>query len=320
MRQAGRYQPEYRAIRAKVGFVELCKNSQLAAEVTLLPVHQLGVDAAIIFADILLIFESLAVGFELTDREGPRIPRPIRMSAAIDALPERINANQSLSYVMESIRIVRGQLPAEIPLIGFSGAPFTLASYLIEGAGSRDFVLTKSLMFSDPAAFEALMTKLTSAVVDYLNAQVDAGAQAIQVFDSWVGCLGPQDYQKYVKPHMSRLFKELKPGIPVIHFATGNPVLYPEMTEAGGDVIGLDWRVDLGAQWTALGKVAVMGNLDPVALLAPRNELFRRAEQVLTAAAKRPGHIFNLGHGVLPQTTVEQARALVDFVHEQSSR
>lgn len=320
MRQAGRYQPEYRAIREKLGFIELCKNPELAAEVTMLPVRQLGVDAAIIFADILLILEPLQIGFSFTDRDGPQIQRPIRTSAAIDSLPESIGAEQSLRYVMETIGAVRGALSPSVALIGFAGAPFTLASYLIEGGHSRDFLQTKRMMFSDPVAFEVLMRKLTSAVIDYLNAQIGAGAQALQVFDSWVGCLSPRDYRLYVKPHMTRLFKELKRGIPVIHFATGNPALYPDMRQAGGDVIGLDWRADLGLQWDVLGDVGVMGNLDPVALLAPRAEMLQRAEQVLSAAGTRPGHIFNLGHGVLPQTSVDQVRALVDFVHEKSAR
>ena len=320
MRQAGRYQPEYRALRDKYGFIELCKNPELAAEVTLLPVRQLGVDAAIIFADILLLLEPLEVGFEFTEGDGPRIPKPVRTGAAIDALPGRIDAPASLHYVLEAIAAVRAELPAQVPLIGFAGAPFTLASYLIEGQSSRDFVHTKQLMLSDPAAWDALMTKLTSAVIDYLNAQADAGAQALQVFDSWVGCLGPDDYQKYVKPYMSRLFQGLRPGIPVINFATGNPALYLDIKQAGGDVIGLDWRVDLGSQWTALGEVAVMGNLDPAALLGPRDRMLQRAGRILDAARGRAGHIFNLGHGVLPQTEVRQVRALVDFVHEQSAR
>jgi uroporphyrinogen decarboxylase len=319
MRQAGRYQPEYRTIREKVGFMELCKNSELAAEVTLLPVKQLNVDAAIVFADILLVLEPLRIGFAFTDSDGPRIEKPIREAALVDAIPAAIEVS-SLDYVMNTIRLVRAELPRSVALLGFAGAPFTLASYVIEGGHARDFLHTKRLMLTDPPVFERLMDKLTSAVVAYLNAQIEAGAQALQIFDSWVGCLSPQDYRQYVQPHMTRLFKELKPQVPVIHFATGNPSLYPLMRQAGGNVIGLDWRVDLGQQWDALGNVAVMGNLDPVALLSPRDRFVERALSILNAAGGRAGHIFNLGHGVLPQTPVDSARALVDFVHEQSCR
>lgn len=320
MRQAGRYQPEYRAIRDRVSFIDLCKTPELAAEVTLLPVTQLGVDAAIVFADILLVLEPLDVGFCFTEGNGPRILKPVRTAADIDAVRERIDAQTDLAYVMETIRMARAALPPSVPLIGFAGAPFTLASYVVEGGGSRDYLHTKKLMLRDPAAWEVLMTKLTDAVVDHLNAQAQAGAQALQVFDSWAGCLSVYDYEKLVKPHMSRLFARIDPDIPVIHFSTGNPALYRPMSEAGGQVIGLDWRVDLGAHWTQLGQVAVMGNLDPISLLGPRESLLRRAKQVLDSAAGRPGHIFNLGHGVPPQATVDSVRALVDFVHEQSAR
>jgi uroporphyrinogen decarboxylase len=320
MRQAGRYQPEYRAVRERVSFVELCKTSELAAEVTCLAVEQLGVDAAIVFADILLVLEPLQIGFEFTESDGPRILRPVRTAADIDAVRQEVDAGESLGYVMQTIRLCRQQLPRAVPLIGFSGAPFTLASYVVEGGGSRDYLHTKQLMLGDPSAWDALLTRLTDAVIGYLNAQVDAGAQALQVFDSWVGCLGPQDYDRYVKPHMARLFSSLRPGVPVIHFSTGNPALYPGMKEAGGQVMGLDWRVDLGQQWDRLGEVAVMGNLDPMSLFAPVEVLQQRASQVLQSARGRPGHIFNLGHGVPPQASVDRVRALVDFVHEQSAR
>jgi uroporphyrinogen decarboxylase len=318
MRQAGRYQPEYRALRERYGFVEMCKNAEVAAEVTLLPVKQLNVDAAIIFADILLILEPLGIGFEFTQGDGPRIDKPIRNAAAVDAVAPEIDAEESLGYVLQAIRNTRSGLPSNVPLIGFSGAPFTLASYVIEGGGSRDYMHTKALMFSDPGAFAALMEKLTAALVRYLNAQVKAGAQALQVFDSWVGCLHPADYQSYVQPHMKKLFRELDKSVPVIHFGTGNPALYPLMKAAGGDVIGLDFRADLGATWDVLGEVAVMGNLDPYSLLGPREELQRRAARVLAGARGRAGHIFNLGHGIFPEASVDQVRALVDFVHEQS--
>jgi uroporphyrinogen decarboxylase len=319
MRQAGRYQPEYRALRDKHSFIEMCKRPEIAAEVTLLPIEQLGVDAAILFADILLVLEPLGIGFEFTAGDGPRILQPIRDRRAIDAVAERIDPEASLGYVMETIRLVRSELGAT-PLIGFAGAPFTLASYVIEGGGSKDYLQTKQLMFSDQPAWNVLMTKLTDAVIAYLKAQVAAGAQALQVFDSWVGALGPADYRRFVQPHMRRLFDSLRGSVPVIHFGTGNPALYPLLAEAGGDVIGLDWRTDLNAQWAALGDVAVMGNLDPGSLLAPRAVLQQRAQDVLDAAAGKPGHIFNLGHGLFPSASVAQVKALVDYVHEASAR
>jgi uroporphyrinogen decarboxylase len=320
MRQAGRYQPEYRALREKHRFIDLCKRPELACEVTLLPIRQLGVDAAIIFADILLVLEPLGIGFEFTADDGPRIAQPLRTHAAIDAVAERIDAAQSLSYVMESIKLVRAELGDKVPLIGFAGAPFTLASYVIEGGGTKEYLHTKTLMFSDKGAWDALMAKLTAAVVSYLRAQVAAGAQALQIFDSWIGALSPSDYATYVQPHMKRLFASLDVSVPVIHFGTGNPALYPLMAQAGGDVIGIDWRTDLAAQWALLGERAIMGNLDPYSLLAPRSVLQTRAQAVLNAAGGRPGHIFNLGHGVFPSASVDQVKALVDYVHEASTR
>ncbi|HEX5660967.1 MAG TPA: uroporphyrinogen decarboxylase, partial [Polyangiales bacterium] len=316
MRQAGRYQPEYRAIRAKVSFVELCKNPDLSTEVTLLPVKQLGVDAAILFADILLILEPLGIGFEFTKNDGPHIAKPVRDAKAIDGVSAEIQAKDSLGYVMQTVKQVRAGLPREIPLIGFSGAPFTLASYAIEGGGSRDYKETKQLMYQDEGAWNVLLTKLTDAVIDYLNAQVDAGADALQVFDSWIGALGPADYARYVAPHMKRLFASLNKSVPHIHFGTGTATLLTHQLDAGGDVIGLDWRVELGPTWQTLGAKAVQGNLDPYSLLAPREELQRRAQAVLDSAGRRPGHIFNLGHGMFPEASGEQAKALVEYVHE----
>lgn len=320
MRQAGRYQPEYRALREKHSFMDLCKRPELACEVTMLPVQQLGVDAAIIFADILLVLEPLGIGFEFTAGDGPRIAQPVRTNAAIDAVNDQIDAAESLSYVMNSIKLVRSELSNKVPLIGFAGAPFTLASYVIEGGGTKEYLHTKTLMFSDKGAWDALMTKLTSAVVSYLRAQVAAGAQALQIFDSWIGALGPDDYVRFVQPHMKRLFASLNVDVPVIHFGTGNPALYPLMAAAGGDVIGIDWRTDLATQWAAIGDRAIMGNLDPYSLLAPRSVLQARAQDVLDRAGGRPGHIFNLGHGVFPSASVDQVKALVDYVHEASAR
>ncbi len=319
MRQAGRYQPEYRAIREKLGFLELCKRPDVAAEVTVMAVEQLGVDAAIIFADILLILEPMGAGLEFAKGDGPVIHRPVRSGADVDALTEVDQA--SLGYVFEAVRQARAALRPEVPLIGFAGAPFTLASYLIEGGGSRDYTRTKGLLFGDPGAWDALMTKLVRALTGYLNAQIDAGAQAVQLFDSWVGALAPVDYRARVMPHVRALIDGLRPGIPVINFGTGTAGLLECLRAAGGDVIGLDWRVDLDAAWARLGDdVAVMGNLDPLVLLAPIPEIRRRVAAILDQAGGRNGHIFNLGHGVLQQTPVDHARAVVDAVHELSAR
>ncbi len=343
MRQAGRYQPEYRAIRAKTTFVELCRSPDLAAEVTVLPVRQVGVDAAILFADILLLLEPLGVGFEFTKDDGPLIRNPVRKASDVDSLSEDIRARESLSYVMETIKRSREALRAmaapgavPTPLIGFAGAPFTLASYAIEGGGSKNYILTKKFMQSDSGAWHALLAKLTRAVADYLCAQIEAGAQAVQVFDSWIGALGPHDYVAFVQPHMKKLFelvgafasqhaaKTNGPRVPVIHFGTGNPELIPYMRDAGGDVIGVDWRIDFADASARLGKTGIMGNLDPTLLLAPHEKMFAGAKRILDAARVRgaPGrnrHIFNLGHGVFPETQVDQVRALVDYVHEHSA-
>lgn len=321
MRQAGRYQKEYRAIREKVSFVELCKNPELAAQVTLLPVEQLGVDAAIIFADILLILEPLGIGFEFAKDHGPRIMKPIRDAAAVDQVAENIDPMESLGYVMEAIRQTRGGLSSQVPLIGFAGAPFTLASYVVEGKGSKNYYETKKLMFGDEGAWHALLEKLSVAIAAYLNAQIAAGAQAVQLFDSWIGALSPAEYKRYVFPHVQKLFSSLDASVPHIHFGTGNPALYPLMKEAGGDVIGVDWRVDLGTQWDVLGSdVGVMGNLDSAAVLAPLEVMKREASAVLDSAAGRAGHIFNLGHGIMPEADVDQVRRLVDHVHAYSAQ
>jgi len=325
MRQAGRYQPEYRAIREKVPFLELCKSPELAAEVTVMAVDQLGVDAAIIFADILLIVEPMGVGLEFSKDEGPVIRRPVRTAEAVRQLPERLDVEESLGFVMDAVRRARRELDARtprVPLIGFSGAPFTLSSYLVDGQGTRNYVHTKRLMYREPAAWHSLMERLSDAVAGYLNGQIAAGAEAVQLFDSWVGCLSPEDYRVFVQPHTRRTIAALKPGVPVIHFGTGTATLLESMRDAGGDVIGLDWRVDLGEAWQRLGnRVGVQGNLDPALLLAAEPaEIRRRAAAILERAAGRPGHIFNLGHGVLVDTPVDNVRALVDAVHEFSTR
>lgn len=321
MRQAGRYQPSYREIRSKVSFLELCKTPELACEVTVRAVDDLGVDAAILFADILLVLEPLGIGFHFDKGDGPKIDAPVRTHAQIDAVAERIDVSATLGYVLETVRLARRALDGRVPLIGFAGAPFTLASYAIEGGGSRNYYETKKLMYGDEGAWNALMAKLTTAVADYLNAQISAGAQAVQVFDSWIGCLSENDYARYVEPHMRRLFSSLDRAVPHIHFGTGNPALYPRMRAAGGDVIGVDWRVRLDEAWKMIGDdVAIMGNLDPASLLAPVDVMKARAREVLASAAGRPGHVFNLGHGIMPEASVDQVRALVDHVHEASAR
>ena len=319
MRQAGRYMAEYRALRAKHAFLELCKTPSAAAEVTLQPVERIGVDAAILFADILLVLEPLGVGLEFTRGEGPHIARPIRSAAHVKSLPA-VDVGASVGYVFEAVRLARRALAGRVPLIGFAGAPFTLASYLIEGGASREFLHTKRFMRAEPAAWHALMTRLADITVDYLNGQIGAGVQAVQVFDSWIGTLSLADYRQYVLPHTAAVFQRLATGAPAIHFGTGTAALLEAMREAGGDVIGLDWRVDLGTTWDRLGPdVAVQGNLDPAILLASVDEIRRAARVVLDGAARRPGHIFNLGHGVHAETPVDHVRALVDMVHEMSA-
>ncbi len=320
MRQAGRYMREYRELRARVGFLELCKTPSLAAEVTVTAAERLGVDAAIIFADILLIVEPMGIELEFAKGDGPAIHNPVRTNTDVDRLREVENVF-SLDYVFEAIRQTRAALTADLPLIGFCGAPFTLASYIIEGGGSRNYVHTKSLMYSDQGAWQAMMSLISRALIKYLNAQIAAGAQAVQLFDSWVGCLSPDDYREYVLPHTQNVIRGITPGIPVIHFGTGTGSLLERMREAGGDVIGLDWRVQLDDAWRRIGHdVGVMGNLDPVALFAGPDLIRAQAKRILAQAAGRPGHIFNLGHGILPETPVENVIALVDAVHEMSAR
>jgi len=309
---------EYREVRAKTTFLELCKTPSLAAEVTVTAVERLGVDAAIIFADILLILEPMGIELEFAEGEGPVIHNPVRNASDVDRLREVEDVN-ALHFVYEAIRQTRYALKPDIPLIGFSGAPFTLASYLIEGGGSKNYIHTKRLMYDDPGAWHAMMSLISRALPKYLNAQIEAGAQAVQLFDSWVGCLSVDDYREFVLPHTRSVIKNVAPGVPVIHFGTGTAVLLESMREAGGDVIGLDWRVRLDEGWQRVGHdVAVMGNLDPVALFANQEVLRAQAKRILDQAAARPGHIFNLGHGILPQTPVENVIALVEMVHEMS--
>jgi uroporphyrinogen decarboxylase len=320
MRQAGRMLPEYRAIRERLSLLELCKTPDAAAEVTVLPVDRLKVDAAIIFADILLIMEPLGVGLEFAKGEGPIIRRPVRGAADVERLPD-VDPREETAFVFEAIRRARRALAGRVPLIGFAGGPFTVASYLVEGGPSRQFVRTKQLMHTDPATWHRLMEKLTALTVAYLNAQIEAGAQAVQIFDSWVGCLSPDDYRAHVLPFTRRVITGITGAVPVIHFGTGTAGLLELMRQAGGDVIGLDWRVDLGEAWQRVGAdVGVQGNLDPSVLLADPAEIRRATRVVLAAAGGRPGHIFNLGHGVLPHTPWQHAAALVEIVHEETAR
>ena len=319
MRQAGRYLPEYRAIRARLGFLDLCKNPEAAAEVTLLPVERLGVDAAILFADILLIVESMGVGLEFARGEGPVIHRPVRSGADVDRLAERDPA-EAVPFVFETVRRVRAALGGRVPLIGFAGAPFTVASYLVEGGASRDYLRTKRLMYADPGAWHALLARLARTTARYLTGQIAAGAEAVQLFDSWVGQLSPYEYRSAVLPHVRRLFEWLaRHDVPTIHFGTGTAGLLPLMAEAGGDVIGLDWRIGLADGWSRVGERAVQGNLDPTLLLGSWDAARDGALAILDDAAGRPGHIFNLGHGVLPATDPDHLRRLVDFVHERTA-
>src|SRR5437899_3661491 len=317
MRQAGRSLPEYRKVREQYDLFTICQKPELCAEVTMQPVRRLGVDGAVVFADIMLpVAFGLGVDLQLVDGVGPVVQQPIRTRQDIDRLQLRTPA-ESVPFVMETIRLLRRELDPSVAVIGFSGAPFTLAGYLIEGKPSREFLATKTMMYSEPALWDALMTRLSGLVLDYLLTQVEAGAQIVQVFDSWVGCLSPADYRRYVLPHMAGIFSGLRRGgAPSIHFGTGTAGILSLMREAGGDVIGVDWRVDLGDAWRVTGyDRGIQGNLDPALLLGPWPVVEDGARRVIEAVGGRRGHIFNLGHGVLPDTSVEQLQRLVEFVH-----
>ncbi len=320
MRQAGRYMEEYRKLRAQHGFLELCKRPDLATEITVMPVEKLGVDAAILFADILLLLEPMGVGLEYTKEDGPVIHFQISSRTQVEQLVE-FEPQEALPFVFETVRKSCAALGGRVPLIGFAAAPFTLASYLVEGGGSRNYLKTKKLIYSNPGAWRGLMERLSSATAKYLNAQLAAGAQAVQLFDSWAGCLSPDDYERHVLPHTRATIGAITPGNPVIHFSTGTGGFLRSIRTAGGDVIGVDWRVKLDAAWESLGPdVGIQGNLDPAALLASPKEIRRRVEDILGQANGRPGHIFNLGHGVLPETPVDHVIAMVNAVHELSAR
>ncbi len=320
MRQAGRYMSEYREVRANVSFLDLCANPQLCSEVMCTAVEKLGVDAAIIFSDLLPILVPMGCDLEFVKGDGPVIHNPVRTTQDIDRI-KPLDSNAELEFAMETVRQTRQDLPADMPLIGFAGAPFTLASYMIEGGSSRNYAATKQIMFSDPAAWDQLMQHLVTSISIYLKGQIDAGVQCVQLFDSWAGCLSFEDYSKKVHPYVQQIIASLPADVPVINFATGNPSLLPLLADTRASVIGIDWRTRLDDAWQTVGyDRAVQGNLDPTVLLTNPDEIRRQAKFVLDQAAGRAGHIFNLGHGILPMTPVENAVALVDIVHELSSK
>jgi uroporphyrinogen decarboxylase len=319
MRQAGRYMPEYREIRAHHSLLDICRNPELATIVTLQPVNRINVDAAILFSDLLLPLEPMGIPFDFVRGEGPAIENPLRSEADIDRL-KRFEPRDALAHVLTTIRLVRAELATSsnhVPLIGFGGAPFTLASYAIEGGHSNNFALTKALMYSNPGAWHRLCEMLSSIMGDYMKAQIEAGVQAVQIFDSWAGALNSADYREFVMPHTRRIFDAVRGmGVPTIHFGTGTAAILRDMREAGGDVIGADWRIPLDEAWERIGHDrAIQGNLDPTLLLAPLDRMLAGADDVLRRAGGRVGHIFNLGHGILPSTPVEHVQALAQHVH-----
>jgi uroporphyrinogen decarboxylase len=320
MRQAGRYMAEYRAVRKQHSLIEICKKPALAAEVTITAAEALGVDAAIIFADLLLPLEVMGLPFHFTAGEGPRIEKPIGSREDVERL--RTDRAADLGYVAEAVKLVSNHFGSRLPVIGFCGAPFTLASYMIEGGGSRNYILAKKMMYNSPQSWDELMRKLVAVTSQYAIEQVRAGADVIQVFDSWVGCLSVEDYRKYVLPRTTELVHALKKtGAPVIYFGTDSTALLPSMKETQADVIGIDWRIPIDDGWRSIGfQGAVQGNLDPVVLFADWKEIKPRAENILRRAQGRPGHIFNLGHGILPETPVDNVKALAKFVQEHSAK
>ncbi len=329
MRQAGRYMPEYRAIREKHGFLEMCGNPDLAVEVTMQPVDLIGVDAAILFSDILVVFPGMGLDLEFKSGVGPIINNPVRSAADVAKLGIS-DPIEDTGYVMEAIKILRGELKDKVPLIGFAGAPFTLASYAIEGRGTRDYENCKALMWTDPVAWGALMDKFSDTVIAYLCAQIDAGAQTVQLFDSWVGYVAPRDYERFVLPYSKRVLAEVKAhgdkvvpdgGVPVIHFANGATSMIDLVQQAGGDIVGVDWRLDMAKAVEQIApEFGIQGNIDPVALFGPDEEIERQVVGILEAVGTRPGHIFNLGHGIHKTSDPEKARTLVRLVHEHSAR
>jgi uroporphyrinogen decarboxylase len=320
MRQAGRSLPEYREIRSKHTFLEMCKTPEVAAEITIQPVRRFEIDAAIIFADILLPLEPMGIELEFAKDEGPMIHNPVRTITDVEKL-RTIDAAKQIEYLMQAIKIVLKELNGKVPLIGFAGAPFTLASYIIEGGGSKNFEHAKAMMFTEPKAWHKLMQHLTGVIINYLNAQIDAGVQVVQLFDSWVGVLGPSDYLEFVLPHQKKVIAEIKKTVPLIHFAHGATHLLEMVAEAGGDVIGLDWRCNLNDAWKRIGHdKGVQGNLDPLTLFGTKEFIRKRTKEILNAVAGRNGHIMNLGHGILQQTPIENAAEFINTTHELSKR
>jgi len=317
MRQAGRYMKEYRALKEKHSFLEMCKTPELATEITLQPLNALAVDAAIIFADILLPLEPMGLGLEFTAGDGPVVPRPITGPRDVENI-RPVNPDEQLGFVADAIRMVRQEIDGKLPLIGFAAAPFTLCSYMVEGGKSRDFTKTKLLMYEHPQTWKKLMETVSGVLIDYLGMQARAGAQALQIFDSWIGCISPGDYREFILPHSKRVMDGLKQtGVPVINFSTGTSSMLQQITQAGGDVIGFDWRIHLDDAWKCIGEhKAIQGNLDPSTLFAPLPVIKERVHDILKRAGGRPGHIFNLGHGILQHTPVDHVKAVVDMVHE----
>ena len=320
MRQAGRYMAEYRALRQKYSLLEICAQPDLATEVTLQPVNRIEVDAAILFSDLLLPLAPMGLPFDFIKGEGPQIERPIDNEADIDRL-KRFEPRESLAHVLTAIGQIQRALDGRVPLIGFAGAPFTLASYAIEGGHSNNFAKTKALMYGHPEAWHRLCEKLADVVGDYLVAQVEAGVDAVQVFDSWVGTLNKADYREFALPHTKRIFERVGNRVPTIHFGTGTATILDDIRDAGGDVIGADWRIATDDAWDRIGEDhAIQGNLDPTLLLGPTGRMLQQAEEILRLVGSRPGHVFNLGHGILPSTPVEHVQMLAQFVHSTSRR
>lgn len=321
MRQAGRYMEEYRKIRENYSFIEMCKNPEIACEVTLQPIKKIPLDAAIIFADILLPLEGMGIDFYFGKNEGPVIKNPVRTPRDVERI-KIIEPENDVPYLLKAIKLVKKELNEKIPLIGFSGAPFTLASYMIEGGHSRDYAKTKTMMYNEPGAWRKMMDKLAEIIIRYLSAQIESGVDLVQLFDSWVGCLSENDYREFVMPYSQKIFKAVqKLNVPSIHFGTGNSHLLESMKNAGGDVIGVDWRISLDKAWGKLGEeTAIQGNLDPAVLFAKPSEIKKRVKEILMLADNRPGHIFNLGHGILQETPVENVILLANMVHKYSSK
>ncbi|MCE5194289.1 MAG: uroporphyrinogen decarboxylase [Nitrospiraceae bacterium] len=323
MRQAGRYLPEYQAVRSQVDFLTLCKTPELAAKVTIQPVDILGVDAAILFSDILIPVEAMGMPLEFTDKKGPVLAEPVRDKKGVDKLKVPVT-EESMPFVLETIKILRKELSNKVPLIGFSGAPFTLATYMIEGGSSHNFINTKRMMFQDKKTFDSLMKKLTKTVIAYLSSQMDAGAQAVQIFDSWAGILSPLDFKESALPYVKKIISALRehnPDAPIIYFANNCAGIIKEVKKTGADVFGIDWRIDISDAIKKLGRDKIIqGNLDPTALLLPKDKIEARVQDILVKAEDAKGHIFNLGHGILPEIPVENAVAFVEAVHKYSER